>query len=233
VTWIQFPNGFRLDPIAKGPPEALVVLLHDLGATAAALTPLAARWAMTVPTTAFIALEGIEQADPPSRGLLPHRTLDLDVGTEPTVLDRAAGHLKPLLEQHLRSYGLEADRLVLAGFGHGGTLALHVLLRQGWSCAGVLAFAARLTPPLPRTLRIDPKVRLIECVENRRIDHSNLRAVVALLTARGIDTRGALLTGSILSDEAVRHGGAYLAELVATAQRGHRFHRNQEGSHAQ
>lgn len=226
---MKFAGGFQQDPIAEGSAEALVVLLHDHGAAAAAV---AARWAASVPTTAFIALDGINRAEPTSGVLLPPRTLDLDVSTQPTVLDHAAGHLKPLLEQQLRSYGLDADRLVLAGFGQGGTLALHLVLRQGWSCAGVLAFAARLAPNLPRNLGVDCKVRLIECVENRPIDPSNLRAVVTLLTARGIDTRGASLTCSILSDEAVRHGGAYLAELVATAQRGHRFHRNQEGSHA-
>lgn len=232
MTWIRFPNGFRLDPIAKGPPEALVVLLHDLGATVATLTPFAARWAATVPTTTFVALEGIEQFAPSSCHLPPHRMLDLDVGTEPTVLDRAAWNLRSLLEQQLRSDRLDAGRLVLAGFGYGGTLALHMLLRQGWNCAGVLAFAAKLTRPLPRLLRADYKVRLIECVPDRHIGHSSLRAVVALLTTRGIDTRGALLTGPILSDEAIRHGGAYLAELVATAHRGNRLHRNQESRHA-
>jgi len=233
MTWVQFPHGFRLDPIAKGSPEALVILLHDLGATAATLTAVAARWATTVPTTAFIALNAIEQLDPPSCGLPRHTTPDLDASAEPTVLDRAARHIKPQLEQQLRFYRLDASRLVLVGFGYGGTVALHMLLRQGQSCAGVLAFAAQLMRPFPRILRVDYKVRLIECVEVGHIGHSNLRDVVALLTARGIDTRGVLLPGSALSDEAIRHGGAYLVELVATAQRGDRFHVDREGSEAQ
>jgi hypothetical protein len=57
--------------------------------------------------------------------------------------------------------------------------------------------------------------------------------LVAQLTTRGIDARGILLGGSALSDEAIRHGGAYLVELVATAQRGDHLHVNRESSHAQ
>ena len=232
MTWMPFSHGFRLDPIIKGSPEALVVLLHDLGACAATLTPAAARWATSVPTTAFIALEGTEQFDPPSSGLPSPRALDLDAAAEPAALDPAARQLGPLLERQLRSCRLDASRLVLVGFGYGGTLALHLFLRQGWSCAGILAFAGQLASPLPRILRIDCKVRLIDCLADARTDHGSLRDKVTWLNARGIDTRGVLLSGSPFSDEAVRHGAAYLVELVATAQAGDRFHLECESSHA-
>jgi hypothetical protein len=106
-------------------------------------------------------------------------------------------------------------------------------LYQGRSCAGILAFAAKLTRPLPRAVRGDLKIRLIKCLRYGDVDHSSLHDVVASLTARGIDTRGVLLGGSILSDEAIRHGGAYLVELIANAQRGSRFQINRENSHAQ
>jgi phospholipase/carboxylesterase len=209
MTWIQFPHGFRLDPIAKGSTEALVILLHDLGASAASITPVALRWGASVPTAAFIALDGIEQPARPSKDL-PLRTR----------LDRDARAFEPLIEHQLGSFRLDASRLVLVGFGYGGTLALHMLLRQGWSRAGVLAFAAQLIRPLPRILSVDHKVRLIDGGIDGDDNHSSLRDDVALLSARGIDTRGVLLDGSALSDEAIRHGAAYLGELVATAYRG-------------
>jgi predicted esterase len=233
MTWTQFSHGLRLDPIIKGSPEALVILLHDLGRSGATLTPVAARWATTVPTTAFIALDGTGQFDPPSSDLPSHRAPDLEAGVQPAVLDGAARQLRPLLECQLRSYRLDATRLVLVGFGHGGTLALHMVLRQGWSCAGVLAFAAKLMRPLPRILRVDHKIRLIACVGDDPVAHGSLRDAVASLTGRGIDTRGVLLTGPALSEEAIRHGGAYLVELVATAQRGARFHVDRENRRAQ
>jgi pimeloyl-ACP methyl ester carboxylesterase len=230
MSWMSFNRRLGRDRIAKGAPEALVVLLHDLGTPAATLTSIAARWSVTVPTTAFIALDGIEQLDVRSCDLPP--AADAIAGRESTPLDRAACNLEALLEHQLRSRRLDGTRLVLVGFGYGGTLALHLLLRRSWRCAGILAFAPQMVRPLPRILRIDCKVRLIDCVADGQTDHSSLRDDVALLSTRGIDARGVLLSGSPLSDEAIRHGGAYLVELVATAQRGDRFHVSRENSHA-
>ena len=228
MSWISFSHRLRRAPNAKGAldktaPEALVVLLHDLGASAAALTSIAARWSATVPAAAFIALDGVER-------LIATPVADTD--TAPTPLDRIAHTLEALLDHELRERRLDGARLVLVGFGYGGTLALHLLLRQRWSCAGILAFEAELMRPLPRILRIDCKVRLIDCTADAPADHGRLRDKVALLSARGLDTRGVLLAGSALSNEAIRHGGAYLVELVATAQRGNRFHVDRESSHA-
>ena len=214
MSWVQFPDGLRFDPVAKRSPEALVVLLHDVGASAATLVPIAERWAPAVPMTAFVALDRID-----------------GTSGDPTALNSATRHLELLLEQQLCLHRLDASRLVLIGFGHGGTLALHRVLHRGWGCAGVLAFAARLIRPLPRTLRIACKLRLIETVAPGPVVSNGLREVVSLLTARGIDTRGVLLGGPELSDEAIRHGGAYLVELVATAQRGNHFHFNRENNH--
>jgi hypothetical protein len=227
MSWVPFPDGLRLDPDAKGSPEALVVLLPEAGTSGSTLVPIVERWAPAVPTTAFVALEGLA----PINGL----SGDLSDGVgDPTLLDRATRHLEPLLEQQLRSHHLDASRLVLVGFGHGGTLVLHLVLDQGWNCAGVLAFTARLVRPLPRILRIGRKVRLIESVPPGPVAPNPLCDLVAQLTARGIDARGVLLSGSALSDQAIRHGTAYLVELVATAQRGDHLHHhlNQENSHA-
>jgi predicted esterase len=217
MAWSQFSNGFRLDPIVKGSPQALVALLHDRGASATSLKPVAMRWAMAVPTTAFIALDGIEQLEPDSLRF-PNPVLN----TELALIESATRSLEPVLADQLRSFRLNADRLVFAGFGYGGTLALHSSLHQGWRCGGVLAFAAKLIRPLPRIVSVAHKVRLIGCAGSE--GHNSLRDDVTLLTARGIDTRGVVLGGSALSEEAIRHGGAYLVELVATAQRGDRYH---------
>jgi predicted esterase len=216
--WMKMSRGHWLDPIAGGPPEAVAVLLHDHEQSTDALLAVAERWAVTVPTTSFVVLDNLEQIDPPPCVGRWRAMLDLESGAEPLVLDRVARHLEPLLAP------LDADRLVLVGFHHGGTVALHLALRHGWSCAGVLAFSPRLARPLPRTMRIDAKIRLVESVENRHVGHADLRDAVASLAARGVDVRGVLLAGTILSDEGIRHGGAYLAELIATAQRADRFH---------
>ena len=205
MTWRGFPQELHLKPIAKGPPEALVAVLADGGSAVVTLYPAAARWASTVPTTEFAVL-----------------------GIEPTVLDRTAHRLEQLFEQELLSRRLDLSRLVLVGFGYGGALGLHMVLRRGWRPAGILAIAPKPLRPPPRSMTSDVKIRLIGCAEDDHLDHHSLRKFVSLLAAGGIDARGALLAGSALSDEAIRHGGAYLVELVATAQRSARFSPDRE-----
>ena len=236
MSWMQFSRGVRLDPMGTRSPEALVVLLHDIGGSAASLAAKLARWATMVPATAFVALEGAERpeaipeaiADPPEPGASPFAAQ-----TEPTGLDLAARQLAGLLGAQLRDYRLDASALVLVGFGYGGTLALHLALRHGWRSAGVLAYGAKVIRPVPKALKVGAKVRLIECLGDRDVGYGNVRDTVALLTERGIDTRGVLLAGSVFTDAAIRHGGAYLVELVATAQRGGQFHPKPETRDAQ
>ena len=213
MSWISLTRLRRRDRIAKRPPHSLVVLLHDRDASAASVTSIAARWSVTVPDTTFIALDGLEQLTAPAGDATSA------ANDAPGSLDIAAQRLEILLDHQVRSHRLDRARLVLVGFGHGGTIALHLLLRRSWSCAGILAIAAQLAHPLPRVLRIDCKVRLIDCAIQSQAHHGRLRDDVALLNACGIDARGVLLSAAPLADEAVRHGGAYLVELVATAQR--------------
>jgi predicted esterase len=211
-----FSPGFQLNPVAKGSPKALVLLLRDAGTTIETVASVAARWAVSVPAAAFAALDGIRQIEPVSE-VVRSTIADPRNGAEPEWLD-AARSLAPLVAQELRARRLDASQSVLVGFGSGGTLALHLVLRQGWSCAGVLAFAPTLTDPPPRTVRRNHKIRLIDSVSNSSGAHAGGRDAVSILVHRGIDVRRVRLSGPMLSEEAIRHGALYLAELVATAQ---------------
>lgn len=233
MAWMQFSHGIRLEPTATKLPEALVVLLHDFGGSAAMLTAKVARWATTVPATAFVALDGVERPEAAADAPTARMSAAGGAGSALTTgLDCAARDLELLLDQQLRSYRLEPSRLVLVGFGYGGSVALHLAVHRGWSCAGVLAYSAKVVHPLPRNVRAHSKVRLIECIGDGHVGYSSVRDVVTLLTDRGIDARGVLLAGSVFSDAAIRHGGAYLVELVATAQRGGHFQSKRENDHA-
>jgi predicted esterase len=215
----QFSQGFQLNPVAKGSPQALVVLLQDVDTPIAALASVAARWAVSVPAAAFIGFEDIERPDQTSDAVR-NAILDPGSGVKPELLDCAARSLAPLVAQELRRRRLDASQSGLVGFGSGGSLALHLVLRQRWSCAGVLAFAPALTDPPPRVVRRSHKIRLIDSVSNSNGAHAGARDVVSTLTDRGIDVRRVRLGGPMLSDEAIRHGALYLAELVATAHWG-------------
>jgi predicted esterase len=217
---MRYSRRFALEPLAKGPPEALVVLLLDLGSCRKILCPVAARWATAVPGAAFLALDCQillscgERASPDEAA----------TGSDRLMLDYATRLLEPSLALELGSRRLDPTRLVLVGFGFGARLALHLLLGRGVSYAGALTFGARTSLPASGSDAVGSKVRLIERATDDETASRALREIVESLGASGLDARAALVEGSLLSDEAIRHGCAYLVELVATAQRGDRFH---------
>ena len=159
---MRYSRRFALEPLAKGPPEALVVLLLDLGSCRKILCPVAARWATAVPGAAFLALDCQillscgERASPDEAA----------TGSDRLMLDYATRLLEPSLALELGSRRLDPTRLVLVGFGFGARLALHLLLGRGVSYAGALCRARRNCAGRGNTCR-DP-----------------LRSRVALLTTR-------------------------------------------------
>src|SRR5258708_37822831 len=68
MTRKQFSLGFRVNPITKGPPVGLAVLLQDLGAAAERLIAGPACWRSSTPNAAFVGVDGIEQLEPLSYG---------------------------------------------------------------------------------------------------------------------------------------------------------------------
>jgi predicted esterase len=218
MEWTAFSGGHRLGPLAGDLPDAVVVLLHDLGEPTETLLSVAASWAETAPTTAFVAFDSLEQRHPPPAGGQWPTMLDVDADAEPGALNRIARHLTQMIAEQQRAWRLDDRQIVLVGFRQGATAALHVVLHHGWSCAGVLAFSPKLPQALPRIIPIGPKLRIIESVETSRVSYAKLRDIVASLAVRGIDARGVVLDGALLSAEAIRYGGAYLVGLIAAAQ---------------
>jgi hypothetical protein len=118
-----FSQGFRLNPIAKGSPRALVVLLRHPGTSIETVAAVAARWAASVPAAAFVALGGIWRNEP-TPDAVRNTVAEPRNSAEPDWLDHAARNLAPLVAQELRARRLagiadivdEAD-LVVAPHG--------------------------------------------------------------------------------------------------------------------
>jgi hypothetical protein len=163
MSWMRFERGRRLDPIAGGHPEALVVLFHDRELSHSALLPIAERWSTAAPSTAFVAFDSIEQLDPKSSVARSHSGVARNPGGEPLALDRIARQLEPLIAAQRRFCG--------------------------WTCAGVLALSPSLTKPLPRTIGSDPKIRSID----NRDRHDGLRDAVAGLVVPSVPAGAAWL----------------------------------------
>ena len=202
----QYSQDMIVGPAAEGAPEVLAVLLHDRGVSRQTARSVAARWAAAVPTTAF---------------LIPACSDEDGHGTAPdaALLDAEARRLMPLIVRYLRAYRLDPSRLVLIGCGLGGTLALHLGLRRGLAEAGLLAFAATLTDALWPAGRTTGKVRIIACAEAQEAARTRLGAFMDELIGRSVDVRGVAFDRATERKAMLRLGGAYLAELVATAHR--------------
>jgi len=215
---MYFSPPLALDPIVPSPPQALVVLVADRAGSASMLAAKLRDWAGMVPDTAFLAFDGPIPDD-----------AEFDVAS----ISTAAEDLEALIEQQLHVHRVDISRVVLVGFGTGGSIALHLVLQRGWNCAGVLAYGAHASERPLALATARTKVRLIDCSgDDCSTGYAIVRELVMLLTAYGIDARGVALDGSMFSEAAVRRGGAYLVELVATAQRDGRHHVNLETSHA-
>lgn len=144
------------EPLAGGAPDALVVLLHGIGANGEDLIGLADALAPRFPRAAFHAPDA------------PHPYAEAGFGyqwfprePEPARLDgvRAASevvnaHLDGLLD----ALGLDSRRCVLIGFSQGCMAALHAAPRMERRLAGVVGFSGALldAETLPDKTRSKP-----------------------------------------------------------------------------
>ncbi len=185
--------------------SVLVVMLHPPAATDLAHF-LARVWAPAVPAAKLSLLPVAESHD----------------------LTHISGELGHSLEQA----GLDAGRLVLAGFcGTEGTVLQLATGNNALPCAGVLA-CGDVLPPLAllsgRHSRFGPWLRLVWNSDEPLFSAGALGDLLRWLRAAGLDAEGTVLDRRGASSEhecggaeplpaLVRMGGAYLAELVALA----------------
>lgn len=186
---------------------ALVVVLHSWGDVEAAHA-LTAAWAPTVPAAAISMLRVADGGD--------------------------IGEIAAQLAHRVEQAGLQAGRMVLAGFGGAAGMTLQLAVGQGASgrgplaCAGVLA-CGDVLPPLALLARrsvTQARLRLIWAADDPLFCAAALGDLLRCCRAAGVDAQGAVLArhgGASGGDHdgpapaLVRLGAAYLAELVATA----------------
>ncbi len=133
--------------------DAAVIWLHGLGADGHDFLPIVPR--LGLPPTArirFVFPHAPRQAVTINTGYRMRawydiRSPDLEREVDYAGIARSVALLDGLIEAQ-RAAGIEARRIVLAGFSQGGVIALHAGLRAGFDGAGVLALSTYL-PPAP------------------------------------------------------------------------------------
>jgi phospholipase/carboxylesterase len=218
--------------------DALIVLLHGLGADGADLEPLGAAMLAALPG-ARIVLPTAPRRPVGIAGGLPMRAW-FDVGpadilrthaSDPAGVAQAEGWLRGLLEREARS-GIPTTRMVVGGFSQGGALAAWFAPRHSLPLAGVMALSTFMATNAPFEAEVHSANRALPARRRRRA-RTRRRAArpvgarraagrLARLRARACDRRadragrrrvaggdaGALRRVQRFSDGPLRCGGA-------------------------
>ncbi|HVJ52472.1 MAG TPA: PHB depolymerase family esterase [Aliidongia sp.] len=179
--------GPRRNP-ATGPADALVVLLHGLGADGADLIELAGPLGAVLPQAAFVAPDAPEPCDMAPYG---RQWFSLQ-SREPAALaagaDRAAPVLAAFIEAELAARRLDASRLALVGFSQGTMMALHLGLRLDPAPAAIVGFSGLLVAPerLAAERHGTPPILLIHGTADDIVPFAMLDRAMAGLRAAGL-----------------------------------------------
>ncbi len=137
-------DGPRVGPAQGGEPEALVVLLHGLGADGNDLIGLAPVWAPVLPTVAFVSPNAPEPCDMAPFGRQWFSLQNRDPHSMLAGVRSAAPILNAFLDAEMAAAGVSADRVALVGFSQGTMTGLYTALRRSAPVAGILGYSGRL-----------------------------------------------------------------------------------------
>ncbi len=156
-------DGPRQAPASGGPPRALVVLLHGLGADGNDLIGLAPAFGQILPDAAFVSPHAPFPCDMAPMG---RQWFSFHSQAEPDILAgvrAVAPILKAFIDAELARHDLSDDRLALLGFSQGTMVALHVGLRRPTPCAAVVGYSGALIAPeiLAGEIKSRPPVLLV------------------------------------------------------------------------
>lgn len=205
-------------PISGGKPNALVVLLHGVGADGHDLISLAPHWAPLLPDAEFIAPDGPQPCDMAPYGRqwfsLQDRTpavLFAGIAATAPILDR-------FLDEALAARGLDDSRLALVGFSQGTMMSLHVGPRRARPLAGILGYSGALAGPdhLTAEIRSRPPVQLVHGQADPVVPFAMMALAEEALRANGVavETLACPRLGHSLDETGLARGGVFLQSIL-------------------
>ena len=127
--------------------DALVILLHGVGADGADLIGLADPWATVLPGAAFVAPNGPSPCDMAPFGYQWFSLLDRDPVRLAEGVADAAPQVDAFIDAEMARHGVGPERTALVGFSQGCMTALYVAPRRTTPLAAVLGYSGALLAP--------------------------------------------------------------------------------------
>ncbi|ALT78630.1 esterase [Paucibacter sp. KCTC 42545] len=198
---------------ASGAVDLCFVLLHGVGGDAASMAPLREALREQYPQAALVSLNGPEALADGGQAWFDVQGLDAD-----TLLQRLDAAL-PALVQRIQAWGqhfeLSWERVALAGFSQGATMALEAVQAQDQLAGRVLAFSgghARAPQHAPQEVSL----HLLHGLADELVPYQPVVAMARSLVALGADVTADVLpeVGHALHPKLVERGMEQLRTFV-------------------
>ncbi|AHC73655.1 putative esterase [Candidatus Endolissoclinum faulkneri L5] len=219
MTQIKQIYGPSLEPSSGDKAEALVVMLHGLGADGNDLIEVARIWAPEMGSVAFIAPHAPFPCDITHSGRQWFNLMhDGDHNSMHTSMRKTAEILNHFLNVELDRLSITANKLALVGFSQGTMIALYTALRRLPPIAGIVGYSGALIvediPEDPITSR--PQVLLIHGTLDNVVPFSAMEAAQSSLTSAGITVTSISRPGigHSIDEGGLSSGAAFLSKVL-------------------
>lgn len=207
-------SGPALEP-QQGDIKNLVIIFHGYGADGDNLIGLGQGWSSLLPTTAFVAPNGLA----PCEMGMGYQWFSLEEKTPELVQERLNGISEVVasyIKDQAKQYSVSLKNVALVGFSQGSMLAIHQSVYGVEECAGVLGYSGGFTK--------DDRLKILN-TPSALLCHGEADDVVPVafsiqgqkdLETLGCDSR--LITsaraGHEISEEGFKAGGVFLKEVL-------------------
>jgi phospholipase/carboxylesterase len=150
----------RISPSAGQAPEVLILLLHGVGASAAAMEPVAHALARGLPTAAVVALNGYDQFDMGGNGRQWFSVKGVTEANRHERVVAAMPRVEAVIADEEQRVGLSRGQTILVGFSQGAIMSLQIAATSLTPPRAVVSLSGRVALPLMAASGPRPSVLL-------------------------------------------------------------------------